>query len=91
MDFLKYFYIFNKYLIVFFIVQLLEIRFSKYRILNNFEYIYAKLKDPLNPCHLYAGIVMKIKQMLLRDWDMSISYTYREGNMYSNWLAKNGQ
>ena len=37
--------------------------------------------DPLNLCHLNAGIVRKIELMLLRDWEVSISHTYRMSKM----------
>ena len=39
---------------------------------------------------MYAGIIGKIKEPMARNWDVTLTNTYREGNMSANWLAKKG-
>ncbi|CAN1827514.1 Putative ribonuclease H protein At1g65750 [Linum perenne] len=42
------------------------------------------------PCHQHAGEVITIRKLLQRDWEVTISYIYREGNQAADYLANIG-
>ena len=48
------------------------------------------VKEPLNSFHLYASIILRIKDILMRDWEVEIHHIFREGNMLADLLAKKG-
>ncbi|PNX89622.1 ribonuclease H [Trifolium pratense] len=44
----------------------------------------------IDECHHYAAIINNIKDILNRNWQVAILYTYREGNACAKFLAKHG-
>jgi ribonuclease HI len=48
------------------------------------------ITEPVDEWHHYAAILNNIKDILNRDWHVSILHTLREGNACADYLAKHG-
>jgi hypothetical protein len=48
------------------------------------------ITEPVDEWHHYAVILNNIKDILNRDWHVSILHTLREGNTCADYLAKHG-
>jgi ribonuclease HI len=48
------------------------------------------IQKDLNVHHKYGNLIMAIKQLLRRDWVVSLRHTLREGNAAADFLAKKG-
>ncbi|XP_024626760.1 uncharacterized protein [Medicago truncatula] len=48
------------------------------------------VQKDLNVHHKYENLIMAIKQLLRRDWMVSLRHTLREGNTAVDFLAKKG-
>ncbi|PNX57966.1 ribonuclease H [Trifolium pratense] len=48
------------------------------------------IKNGVSPYHTYANEIHKIRQLIGRDWNVSIDHTLREGNACADFLAKLG-
>ncbi|CAN1186305.1 Putative ribonuclease H protein At1g65750 [Linum perenne] len=48
------------------------------------------ISNASNPCHQHAGEVTLIHQLLNREWEVTISHIYREGNQAADYLADIG-
>ena len=46
------------------------------------------IKGPINVYHLYAGLIVRISELLARDWEISLNHVYRESNMCVDWPTK---
>ncbi|MCI96878.1 ribonuclease H protein, partial [Trifolium medium] len=46
--------------------------------------------DPVDEWHHYAAILNNIKDIMMRDWQVTVSHTLREGNACADYLAKYG-
>ncbi|GAU17063.1 hypothetical protein TSUD_105620 [Trifolium subterraneum] len=46
--------------------------------------------DPINEWHHFAAILQNIKDILARDWRVTVAHTLREGNACADYLAKFG-
>ena len=47
-------------------------------------------KNPVNYFHKYACVIVNIKELLSRDWEVMVRHTLREGNMCADSLVKLG-
>ncbi|CAN1274381.1 Putative ribonuclease H protein At1g65750 [Linum perenne] len=50
----------------------------------------ALISEKGAPCHQHAGEVITIRKLLQRDWEVTISHIYREGNQTADYLADIG-
>lgn len=48
------------------------------------------IQDPTPRPLIYSGIIDDIKELLSRDWLVSLTHTYREGNQCADYMAKFG-
>jgi ribonuclease HI len=48
------------------------------------------IKEGVTPHHRFANEIHRIKKLLARDWEVTISHTLREGNVCADVLAKLG-
>jgi hypothetical protein len=46
------------------------------------------IEDPINEWHHFASILHNIKDLLARDWRVTVTHTLREGNACANYLVK---
>jgi hypothetical protein len=47
------------------------------------------IKDDVNPFHKYSSIVLEIKEMMTRMWQVDPRHAFRESNSSADYLAKN--
>ncbi|CAN1162972.1 hypothetical protein LINPERHAP1_LOCUS28357 [Linum perenne] len=45
------------------------------------------MNNPDDPCHQHAAKIHTIRNLLLRDWTVSLSHVYLEGNLAADYLA----
>lgn len=47
------------------------------------------IKDDVNPFHKYSSILLEIKEMMTRMWQVDPRHAFRESNSSADYLAKN--
>jgi ribonuclease HI len=47
------------------------------------------IKDDVNPFHKYSSIILEIKEMMTRMWQVDPRHAFRESNSSADYLAKN--
>ncbi|GAU49474.1 hypothetical protein TSUD_91460 [Trifolium subterraneum] len=57
---------------------------------SDFATAIKLITEPVDVWHHYAVILNNIKDILNRDWQVSILHTFREGNTCAHYLAKHG-
>lgn len=48
------------------------------------------VKEPLNSKNCYAAWISGVQELLLREWEVDVVHTLREGNAAADFLAKQG-
>ncbi|CAN1767631.1 Putative ribonuclease H protein At1g65750 [Linum perenne] len=67
-----------------------DIRIRKVAVQVDSKVAISLISEPGEPCHHHAGEVVAIRKLLQRDWEVTISHVYREGNKIADYLASIG-
>jgi hypothetical protein len=52
--------------------------------------VVSLIKNSVSPHHHFANEILRIRQLLSKDWNIVINHTFREGNACADLLAKMG-
>jgi hypothetical protein len=52
--------------------------------------VASLIKNSVSPHHHFANEILRIRQLLSKDWNIVINHTFQEGNACADLLAKMG-